>query len=103
MKYEVFETNSGCLILVVSGDDGRACYVHSCYESVPGQLTRDIGLLRSGANPILDGWDNNELGEFGENFISALRLGCCLIVDNDGYYFERMGNAGYFEFGGDLL
>lgn len=86
MKYEVYETTGGCLILVVYDDYGRACYLHSGYEFVPGQLTRDIDLLRSGVNPILDGWDNNELcdfGKFGEDFVSALRLGACLIADSE--------------------
>ena len=98
MKYEVYETNSGGLVLVVYRGDRSACYVHSGYEFVPGQLTRDIDLLRGGANPILDGWDNNELGELGENFVSALRLGSCLIADNDGCYPDCMGVAGCLEF-----
>lgn len=98
MKYEVYETNAGGLILVVFGDDCSACYVHSGYEFVLGQLTRDIYLLRCGANPVLDGWDNNELDELGETFVSDLRSSCCLIANNDGWYPEFMGNAGYLEF-----
>lgn len=83
MKYEVYETNGGCLILVVFGDDGSPCYVHSGYEFVPGQLSCDVGLLRNGANPISDGWDNNELLELGEDFVSDLRSSCCLIADSE--------------------
>lgn len=98
MKYEVFETNAGGLILVVCGDDGRALYVHSGYEFVPGQLTRDIDLLRGGAHPIADGWDNNELVELGDAVVSDLRSSCCLIANNVGCYPNCMGAAGRMEF-----
>ena len=102
-KVEVYESNAGCLALVVYNDNGKPEYIHTGYEFVPGQLLQDLVALGDGADPAKE-WENNYLydpddDEFKEIDIEEEFGGWSLVADNDGIYPKKMGTAAKIEFG----
>ena len=109
-KYEVIEDNGGGLHLAVYDENGESVvYLHSGYEYITGQLTKDLVELKNGAEPEKE-WDGNCGGldlEFGEDpqalydNITSYEYGWEIVADNDGIYPNKMGGAACLEFGID--
>ncbi len=109
-KYEVIEDNGGGLHLAVYDESGESVvYLHSGYEYITGQLTKDLVELKNGAEPEKE-WDGNCGGldlEFGEDpqalydNITSYEYGWEIVADNDGIYPNKMGGAACLEFGID--
>lgn len=106
-KYKVFETNAGCLVLVVFAQDGETIdYIHFGYEYARGELLESLRLIKEGADPARQ-WDGNDLHsdemenpEILENWFPAEDegTGWNIVADNDGIYPHKMGTAAKFEF-----
>lgn len=110
-KFNVIEDNGGGLTLVVFKEKeyGEISYIHTGYEYYPGDLKKDIELLKNGADPAQE-WDGNELENLEkfpymknpydfENWFpwEQKGLGWDIIYDNDGIYPEKMGTSGRYE------
>lgn len=106
-KYEVIEDNGGGLHLAVYDESGESVvYLHSGYEYITGQLTKDLVELKNGAEPEKE-WDGNCGGldfEFGEDpqalydNITSYEYGWEIVANNDGIYPNKMGGAACLEF-----
>lgn len=99
-KYEVYESNAGNLILIAYNEDGRADYIHTGYEFVPGQLKQDLQALANGDDPV-DDWDGNEIDDYTAEKVAEAENGKLgeLVADNDGIYLNHAGYAAITELG----
>lgn len=60
-KYELIENNGGVKVLVTFDENGAADYVCG-YETVSDDIVMaDVEKIRSGADPVADGWEHGSL------------------------------------------
>lgn len=98
-RYRVIEDNGGRLTLVTFALDGTVDYACTGYEYSHGDLCIDLELLDEGHDPFHD-WDGCMDGpqEFYDN-LTYCPVAYEVIADNDGIYYDKMGGAGFYEFG----
>lgn len=98
--FEVYESNSGGLFLIVYNELMEPIYFHGDYEFCPGQLLGDISELRSdNIDPSVD-WDGNEIEDLPA-FMAFVRnhpKDYDIIANRYAIYPEFMGLAGKREF-----
>ena len=88
--WQVTENNGGGLTLYVWIDD-KLVFAHAGYEyTSPDQLNEDLDNLKKGANPIADGWDDNDLTD--EDIIKGVRQAKSKDVLDEGAFFDGEGN-----------
>lgn len=101
-SYEVYESNSGGLYLVVYGENGEPEYFHGDYEQCDGMLSGDISDLKSGNSDPAKEWEYNWLewsdGKDILKFIFDHPNEFVLIACRYAVYPDRMGAAGKREF-----
>ena len=101
LRWQVIEDNAGGLHLAVL-EDGRCIYYGHGYERNEDGLRADVQALREGQHPIRDGWETQEDVADPQAAYDAMtrhEYGWAVVADDEGIYYERMGEAARRVFG----
>lgn len=103
LTWQVIEDNGGGLHLAVFEGDKVVFYGYG-YERNEDGLRANLDALRRGDDPRTDGWETQEdvddpQRRYDELTSHPTPSGWQVVADNDGIYYERMGEAARRVFG----
>ena len=99
LTWQVIEDDGGGLHLAVF-EGGKAIYYGSDYEHNADGLRADLEALRNGDDPITGGWEMPvDDPQAAYDRLTGHETGWTVVADQDGVYYDRMGEAAKRVFG----